>query len=145
MLESKYFEDFELGDEIGPLIVQADDQQVIDFCELWGNTPPNRFTSKEIAEQTGVGEPIVPGIMSMALVAELFNECGGSQHIVDLDVVFRASVPHNAPLHILGTITDTREEEGQYLVECDILMTGPESQRYVIGTALVSLPSNSNS
>lgn len=141
-MTTKYFEDFELGDEIGPVILQASDQQVIEFCELWGNKPPNRFTSKEIAQETGVGEPIVPGIMSMALIAELFNACGGSENIVDLDVVFRASVPHNAPLHVLGTITDTRVENGVNLLECDILMTGPEAQRYVIGTALVSLPNS---
>ena len=39
---------------------------------------------------------------------------------------------------------DTREEEGKYLLECDLLMTDGESKRYVIGTALISLPSNSN-
>ena len=143
-MSQKYFEDFELGDEIGPMVLQATDDQVVEFCELWGNKPPNRFTSKEIAEQTGVGEPIVPGIMSMALIAELFNECGGSQNIVDLDVVFRASVPHNAPLHVVGTITDTREGGDLNLIECDILMTGPESQRYVIGTAIVNLPKKSD-
>ena len=80
----------------------------------------------------------------MALIAELFNECGGSQNIVDLDVVFRASVPHNAPLHVVGTITDTREDGDLNLIECDILMTGPESQRYVIGTAIVNLPKKSD-
>ena len=143
-MSQKYFEDFELGDEIGPMVLQATDDQVVEFCELWGNKPPNRFTSKEIAEQTGVGEPIVPGIMSMALIAELFNECGGSQNIVDLDVVFRASVPHNAPLHVVGTITDTREDGDLNLIECDILMTGPESRRYVIGTAIVNLPKKSD-
>ena len=143
-MSQKYLEDFELGDEIGPMVLQATDDQVVEFCELWGNKPPNRFTSKEIAEQTGVGEPIVPGIMSMALIAELFNECGGSQNIVDLDVVFRASVPHNAPLHVVGTITDTREDGDLNLIECDILMTGPESQRYVIGTAIVNLPKKSD-
>ena len=143
-MSQKYFEDFELGDEIGPMVLQATDDQVVEFCELWGNNPPNRFTSKEIAEQTGVGEPIVPGIMSMALIAELFNECGGSQNIVDLDVVFRASVPHNAPLHVVGTITDTRKDGDLNLIECDILMTGPESQRYVIGTAIVNLPKKSD-
>tara|TARA_B100001123_G_scaffold281439_1_gene313407 strand:- start:2260 stop:2694 length:435 start_codon:yes stop_codon:yes gene_type:complete len=140
----KYYEDYELGDELGPLVIQASDDQVVEFCETWGNKPPNRFTSKEIATETGVGGPIVPGIMSMALVAELFNECGGSQNVMDIDVVFRASVPHNSPLYISGTITDTREEEGKYLLECDLLMTDGESKRYVIGTALISLPSNSN-
>ena len=129
---------FELGDEIGPFVIRASDVDVTNFCNLWGNEPPNRFTSIEVAKKAGLSEPIVPGIMSMALVAKLFNLCGGSQIIDDLDVVFRAAVPHNSDLHITATITDTRDENGKNVLECDILMTGPEGQRYVIGTAVIS-------
>ena len=58
----------------------------------------------------------------------------------DLDLVFRQPVPHNQPLSIAATVTDTRQENGENLVECDILMTGVAGERYVGGTALLSLP-----
>jgi hypothetical protein len=61
--------------------------------------------------------------------------------VKDLDLVFRQPVPHNKPLKISATVTDTRQENGENLVECDILMTGAGGERYVGGTALLSLPS----
>jgi hypothetical protein len=78
--------------------------------------------------------------MSMALMAQLVTDWAGPEALRDLDLVFRQPVPHNQPLNIAATVTDTRQENGESLVECDILMTGPAGERYVGGTALVSLP-----
>ena len=135
-----YFEDVDLGDEIGPLERVARDQDVIDFCQLWGNPMPNRFTDQEKAEKTRLPGPILPGIMSMALMAQLLTDWASPESLKDLDLVFRQPVPHNKPLRISATITDTRQEDGENLVTCDILMTGVEGERYVGGTALLSLP-----
>ena len=55
--------------------------------------------------------------------------------------MFRQSIPHNKPLKISATIIDTRQEKGENLVECDILMTGAEGERYVGGKAVLALPS----
>ena len=136
-----YFEDVDLGDEIGPLERVARDQDVIDFCQLWGNPMPNRFTDQEIADKVRLPGPILPGIMSMALMAQLLTDWASPKSLKDLDLVFRQPVPHNKPLRISATVTDTRQEDGENLVSCDILMTGAEGERYVGGTALLSLPS----
>ena len=138
-----YFEDVELGDEIGPLEKVATDEGVVDFCTLWGNPIPNRFTSEEEAAKAKLPGPIVPGVMSMSLMAQLITDWAGPDGLKDLDVVFRQPVPHNNPLIITGTINDTRQEDGENVVQCDVLMTGTEGERYIIGTALVSLPSRS--
>ncbi len=136
-----FFEDIELGDEIGPLQKVVDDAEVVNFCEQWGNPMPNRFTDPAIAERARLPGPILPGVMSMALMAQLLTQWAGPAALRDLDVIFRQPVPHNKPLNITATITDTRQEDGENLVECDILMTGAEGERYVGGTALLSLPS----
>ena len=141
---SLYFEDVDLGDEIGPLERVAKDQDVVDFCQLWGNPRPNRFTDQEIAEKARLPEPILPGIMSMALMAQLLTDWASPESLKDLDLVFRQPVPHNKPLRISATITDTRREDGENLVACDIFMTGAEGERYVGGTALLSLPSRTS-
>ena len=138
-----YFEDVELGDEIGPLEKVASDEGVIDFCTLWGNPVPNRFTSEEESAKTNLPGPIVPGVMSMSLMAQLITDWAGPDGLKDLDVVFRQPVPHNKPLIITGTINDTRQEDGENIVQCDVLMTGTAGERYIIGTAVVSLPSRS--
>ena len=138
-----YFEDVEPGDEIGPLEKVASDGEVTEFCELWGNPMPNRFTDAEIAAKSKLPGPILPGVVSMALMAQRLTQWGGPAALKDLDLVFRQPVPHNKPLSISATVTDTRQENGENLVECDILMTGAEGERYIGGTAILSLPSKS--
>ncbi len=138
-----YFEDVELGDEIGPTERVVGDGEVEAFCRLWGNETPNRFTDQELAEKSGLVGPIIPGIMSMALMAQLLTSWAGTEALKDLDLVFRQPVPHNKPLKISATVTDTSQADGVNLVTCDILMTGAEGERYVGGTAMVALPSRS--
>ena len=139
---STLFDDIEMGDEIGPIELVATDENVSTFCELWGNPMPNRFTSQEVAEAAGLPGPIVPGVMSMAIMSQALTDWAGPEALKDLDLVFRQPVPHNKPLLISATVTDTRQEEGENLIECDVLMTGTAGERYVGGTALIALPSN---
>ncbi len=136
-----YFEDVELGDEIGPLETVATDEEVISFCRVWSNTEPNRFTDQAMAEEAHLPGPIVPGIMSMGIMARLLTDWAGPEALKDLDLVFRQPVPHNKPLTISATITDTRQDAGENLVECDVLMTGAQGERYIGGKAIVALPS----
>ena len=134
-----YIDEVELGDEIGPVEKVASDENVANFCDVWGAPTPNRFTDAKTATKSGMPGAIVPGIMAMAMMAQLLTDWGGPGSIKDLDLVFRQPVPHNRPLTLAATITDVREEEGEHLVECDILMTGTEGERYVGGKAIVAL------
>ena len=136
-----YYDEIELGDEIGPIEKVATDDEVSNFCHVWGAPTPNRFTNADVAAKSGMKETIVPGIMTMAMMAQLLTDWGGPGSIKDLDLVFRHPVPHNRALTMAATITDLREEDGENLVECDILMTGTEGERYVGGKAIVTLPS----
>ncbi len=138
-----HFEDIELGDEIGPVELVASDERVLTFCELWGNPMPNRFTDQELAEASGLPGPIIPGVMSMAIMSQALTDWAGPESLKDLDLVFRQPVPHNKPLLISATVTDTRQENGDNLVECDVLMTGAAGERYIGGTALLVLPGSS--
>ena len=97
-----YFEDFDLGDEIGPLEISASDEQVLDFCNIWERETPSRFTDAAAAAESGLPGPIVPGIMSMALMARLFTDWAGAGALKDMDVVFRQPVPHNTAADCLG-------------------------------------------
>ena len=134
-----YFDEIELGDEIGPVEKLATDEAVANFCDVWGAPTPNRFTNAAAAANAGMSDTIVPGIMAMAMMAQLLTDWGGPGSIKDLDLVFRQPVPHNRPLILAATITDLRKEGGENLVECDILMTGAEGERYVGGKAIVAL------
>ena len=130
-----------MGDEIGPLEIVATDEGVVSFCELWGSSMPSRFTDQAIAEQSRLPGPIVPGIMAMGIMTRLLTDWAGPGALKDLDVVFRQPVPHHKPLRVTATVTDTRQEEGENLVECDVMLTGAEGERYVGGKAILALPS----
>ena len=134
------FNDVELGDQIGPLETEATDEGVISFCRVWDNPMPNRFTDSEAAKRVGLPGPIVPGIMAMAIITRLLTDWAGPECLKDLDVVFRQPVPHHQPLTVSATITDTRQEGGENLVECDVMLTGSQGERYVGGKAIVALP-----
>ena len=136
-----YFEDVELGDQVGPVETVATDDAVASFCDIWSPPTPNRFTDLQTAQNSGMEGTIVPGIMAMAMMAQLLTDWGGPDCIRDLDVVFRQPVPHNRPLTLEATITDLREEDGKNVAECDILLLGAQGERHVGGKAIVSLPS----
>ena len=138
-----YFDDVELGDEIGPVEIVATDDGVASFCEIWEPPKPNRFTDLQTAKDSGLPGTIVPGVMAMAMMAQLLTGWAGPNAIRDLDLVFRQPIPHNSPLALTATITDLRHEEGDNLIECDILMTGTKGERYVGGKAVVALASRS--
>ena len=138
-----YNDEVELGAEIGPFEKVATAEEVSNFCDVWGTPSPNRFTDAAPAAKSGMkGGPIVPGIMTMAMMAQLLTDWGGPGSIKDLDLVFRQPVPHNRALTLAAPLTDLREEAGENLAECDILMTGTEGERYVGGKAIVILQSH---
>ena len=83
-----YFEDVELGDEIGPLQTEATDYGVLEFCQVWDNRGPSRFTDQAMAEESRLPGPIVPGIMSMGIMARLLTDWAGTEALKDLDIVF---------------------------------------------------------
>ena len=67
---SVYFDDVDLGDEVGPVHRVVTDDQVIEFTQVWGReTRPSRFTSREKALSEGLPEAIVPGAMNIAIMS----------------------------------------------------------------------------
>ena len=141
MNDVPYFEDMELGDDIGTVRTVATDEKVASFCHAWNPPTPNRFTDLKSAKASGLSGLIVPGTMAVGILTRMLTEWAGLQAMRDLDVVFRQPIPHNSPLTLSATVTDLRHEDGQNLVECDILMTGPQGERYVSGRAVVALES----
>ena len=135
-----YYEDIDLGDEIGPVEKSITDEMVESFCEVWGSgRGPSRFTSEEIAKRDRLPGPIVPGTMSMALMAQLLTDWSPGVILKHLDVVFRQPVLHQ-PVTLTAVITDKREEDGENLVECDVTLSTEDRGRLVGGKAILALP-----
>lgn len=134
------FEDVHLGETIGPVEHTFTLEAVKAFCTLWGQPGESRFTSSDVARREGLPGPIVPGIMSMAVLSRLLTDWANGGELASLDVIFRQPVPHHQPLRMVGMVTDTRAEGSRGLVEADVFLERADGERLVTGKALVALP-----
>ena len=106
-MKELYFEDVEIGDDIGPQERVVDVDQVRRFLSVRGSTPvDSRFTSDAHAKSEGLAGAIVPGAMNITILSQLLTGWADTVRLRKLDVVFRGMVPHNRPLTLSGIITD---------------------------------------
>lgn len=137
----RYFEDVDLGDEIGPLQREVTYNEVVEFTNLsgQGGGKPSRFTSDEQAQKEGLPGAIVPGIMSMSLLSKLLTDWADSADVKLLDVIFRQTIPHNQILKLHGIITDKGDDDGEGRVEADLYLDTDEKGHHITAKAVFTL------
>ena len=135
-----YFEDVDIGYEIGPVERVITDEQVYEFVRFWESAGPrNRFTDSEAAEELDLPGSIVPGAMNVAILSQLITGWSHTATLKKLDVVFRQVVQHNTPLLLKGVVTETSVVDGEPRLECDVLIQDEDGVSLVIGRATVAL------
>ena len=140
-----YFEDVDVGYEIGPVERVITDEQVNEFVRFWESAGPrNRFTDSEAAEDLDLPGPIVPGALNVAILSQLITGWSHTATLKKLDIVFRQIVRHNVPLMLKGVVTETRVVDGEPRLECDVLMEDEDGVSLVIGKATVALEARGN-
>ncbi|MDP6107716.1 MAG: hypothetical protein QGI33_04690 [Candidatus Brocadiia bacterium] len=135
------FDDIDLGDEIGPWETAIPDDDVAEFCVLWGQGPgPTQFTSDDVAKGNGLPGALIPGIMQMGLMARLITDWSGGVDLTNLDIIFRQPLMHNRAIKLRGIVTDKREEGGVGVVEADVFLETEEGGTHSTGKAVFVLP-----
>ena len=141
MKKNLYFEDVEIGDDIGPIKRSVTDEDVIEFISVREKEiTPSRFTSNEVANSEGMPEAIVPGPMNIALMSQILTDWSDTVCLLKIDVVFRQTVPHNNDLTFSGIVTDKDETGDSTKLECDVVMENSDGVKLVIGTGVIALP-----
>jgi len=141
MKKNLYFEDVEIGDDIGPIKRSVTDENVIEFVSVREKEiTPSRFTSNEVANSEGMPEAIVPGPMNIALMSQILTDWSDTVCLLKIDVVFRQTVPHNNDLTFSGIVTDKDETGDSTKLECDVVMENSDGVKLVIGTGVIALP-----
>ena len=141
MKNNLYFEDVEIGDDIGPIKKSVTDEDVIEFVSIREEeVTPSRFTSKKVAKNEGMPEAIVPGPMNIALMSQILTDWSETVCLLKIDVVFRQTVPHNQDLTFSGIVTDKDETGSSTKLECDVVMENSDGVKLVIGTGVIALP-----
>ena len=137
----RYYEDVEIGDELGPQERTVTTDSVREFETALGrDTQPGYFTDPKVAKRQGLPDVIVPGPMSMALMNQLLSNWAAGGWVKKLDVVFRQTVPQNRLLRVRGVVTDKNHVDGESRVECDVYVESEEGDRLVGGQAIILLP-----
>ena len=141
MKKNLYFEDVEIGDDIGPIKRSVTDEDVIEFVSVKETEiTPSRFTSNEVANSEGMPEAIVPGPMNIALMSQILTDWSDTVCLLKIDVVFRQTVPHNNDLTFSGIVTDKDETGDSTKLECDVVMENSDGVKLVIGAGVIALP-----
>ena len=141
---TKHFEDVEIGDEFEEK--QAPDKDdVLRFfrmtasAQLRSGTGDNRFLDEEAGRRLGGEGPIIPGVMSFAMLSRLVTDWMGAEgHLENLDVSFRRPIAHGDELRLIALVTDTDTDNAS--VKLDVYMENTRGERPLQGTAIVTLP-----
>ena len=137
-----YFENVEMGDELGPVERVVTELQVRDFLRLMGVAhDPSFFQNARAAAPVGPPGPIVPGPMNIAILSQLLTGWSSTVTLKKLDVVFRQVALQNSLLRLKGVVTDKHIADGEPRLECDVSIEGDRGAKLAIGKATVSLPS----
>lgn len=135
----EYFDEIDVGDEFEDMEISPSTDDVVRYVNVAHMANP-RFTDDEFARSEGLPGAIIPGNMSLGFLSRMVAEFFPLGRVKSLTANFRATVPHNVPLICGGVVTETKEENGEGLVFCDLTLTNEEGDRYVTGTAQVALP-----
>jgi acyl dehydratase len=132
-----YFEDIEEGDEVPALDLFLSKDMVRRYAKTANMYFP-RFTDDEGARAEGLPGMIAPGVMSMGLLARMLSDWNPAATITRVGTTFRSPVLPDRDIHLRGAITQKNEDD--HTAECDIWMENDDGERWVIGTATISLP-----
>lgn len=142
MTEQRYFEDIDPGDEFEEAWIAAPEhvQQYVTLGQRNLETM-GRFRDAAGAREVGLQRPIVPGMMSLAVLTRLVTDWMGPQgRLHTMDVDFRRPVQQGDTLRVLGLITDTHEDDGRPTVKLDVYLENDRGERPLQGVAIVELP-----
>ncbi len=136
-----YFEDVKEGQELPPIKIAPDKQQLVKFAAGSGDFNPLHFDEK-FANNMGLPETIVHGRFKYALVGRLVSEwIGYKGRIKKFGVSYRGMDLPNRAITAKGVVTAKRQDGGENIVELDIWAEDAEGKKTTPGTAVVSLPS----
>ena len=127
----------EIGHEIPRLEVVLSGDDVRRYATT-ANMPGPRFYSDEVARKEGLPGQILPGNMSMALLARMVSDWLPGARLAKLGVTFRGVVHPGKPIVCSGFVTERRDHDGKTELECDVILE-QGGERRITGVAVIEL------
>lgn len=142
MAQQAYFEDVEVGQQLPPIKITPDKQQLVKFAAGSGDFNPLHFDEKfPMLKPMGLTENIVHGRFKYAQVGRaVFAFAGYKGRVKRFGVSYRGMDLLNREITVAGVVTAKREENGEHLVDLDVWTEDAEGKKTTPGTAVVALP-----
>ncbi len=130
------FDELQIGTAIGPEEIFVSKEQTRLYARSCGFDAP-RFTDDEAAKKEGLPGMILPGNMSLGLLARLVTDWIGSSpaRMVRMGTTYRVPIQPDHTLILQGFVTNTYPERRQ--CDVDIWIENEDAERLVTGTATV--------
>jgi acyl dehydratase len=143
MADQIYFEDVHEGQELAPLKITPDKQQLVKFAAGSGDFNPLHFDENfPMLKAMGLTENIVHGRFKYAQVGRLvFDFAGYKGRVKKFGVNYRGMDMLNKEITAGGVVTGKRQEGGENLVDLDVWTQDATGKKTTPGTATVALPS----
>jgi acyl dehydratase len=142
LAEQNYFEDVEEGQELPPITITPDKQQLVKFAAGSGDFNPLHFDENfPMLKPMGLTENIVHGRFKYAQVGRaVFAFAGYKGRVKRFGVSYRGMDMLNKEITVNGVVTAKRQENGENLVDLDVWTQDPDGKKTTPGTATVALP-----
>ncbi|HKM99737.1 MAG TPA: MaoC/PaaZ C-terminal domain-containing protein [Candidatus Binataceae bacterium] len=140
MAKQIYFEDVEVGSEIGPLEKNPTTQQLVKYAGASGDFYQIHY-DKDFALANKLPGVILHGALKNGFLAQLMTDFAGAEGWVrKLSVQYRGMDQPGTKVVCRGKVVKKYHDNGHHLVDCEIWLENAKGEKTTPGSATVILP-----
>ncbi len=144
MAKQNYFEDVEVGAEIGPLEKHPTTQQLVKYAGASGDFYQIHY-DKDFALANKLPGVILHGALKNAFLGHLMIEFAGNRGwLKKLSVQYRGMDQPGSRVVCKGRVGKKYAEGDDHMVDCEIWLENANGEKTTPGTATVVLPSRNS-
>ena len=141
MAKQNYFEDVEVGTQLGPLEKNPTTQQLVKYAGASGDFYQIHY-DKDFALKNHLPGVILHGALKNAFLGQLMTDFAGDLGwLRRLSVQYRGMDQPGAPVVCKGKVVKKYIDKGKPSVDCEIWLENAQGEKTTPGAATVILPS----
>jgi acyl dehydratase len=145
MAKQNYYEDIEVGTEIGPLEKNPTTQQLVKYAGASGDFYQIHY-DKDFALANKLPGVILHGALKNAFLGHLMTDFAGNHGMLrKLGVQYRGMDQPGTKVVCKGRVTKKYTEGHHHMVDCEIWLENAKGEKTTPGSATVILPSRNAS
>jgi acyl dehydratase len=141
MAKQTYYEDVEVGAEVGPLEKDPTTQQLVRYAGASGDFYQIHY-DKDFALNNKLPGVILHGALKNAFLGQLMTDFAGEHGWVrKLAVQYRGMDVPGVKIFCKGKVTRKYVQDGNHMADCEIWIENAKGEKTTVGSATVALPS----